>query len=95
MKELSKDELLGYLEGWYCMSVPQYEEIDKQAYKQIRQLIENQPEVDEKFIEKWANRFERIQWNSGEFYVPLIQQLLREAGVKITLQSNKRKKKAG
>lgn len=68
-KELSKEELIGRLDTMLirtCADYDEYEsgqlaeegkELIRQAYRQIRQLIKNQPEVTRKFVEKW---FEKI-----------------------------------
>lgn len=97
MKGLSKEELLGYLEGWYCMSTPKCEEIEKQAYKQIRQLIEvcyecdyfqknmelYKPEVDESELrEKINTAIENFNLAVDKVFEQ-IKSLLQEAGVKV------------
>ncbi|MHA1225199.1 MAG: hypothetical protein ACTSPV_00485 [Candidatus Hodarchaeales archaeon] len=53
MEKLSKDELLEQLKSWK-MAIEEewmdWNDNDEQAYQQIYQLIENQPEVDEEII---------------------------------------------
>lgn len=88
---MNKGALLLYFEeAWRSSLIGTYENEEmKQAYKQIKSLIENQPEVDEEFIEKWADEIEQQGWKRFgapiKFmdYHDLITHLLQEAGVKI------------
>jgi len=78
MKELSKEELLLQLELIH-------ECIDYQAYQQIRQLIENQPEVDVEFIRKYVDKF---GYYTFHYSFTILRKMLHEAGVKIKGGSN-------
>ena len=79
---LRKDELLEWLgeeNDYHPYNNLFDDEFNLQAWRQIRQMIENWPEVDEVFVEKW-----RAEFVSG-FEAPEdnIIQMLTEAGVKI------------
>ena len=96
MKELSKEELLKLLlDNWrqvYDKKEKTLKLHDEQAYEQIRQLIENQPEVDIIFIDKWvASIFLSLEHyiqendiNEANNQLEIhLRELLQEAGVKI------------
>jgi len=94
--KLSKEELLNYLEiCWFSIGAS-YEKA-RQAYQQIRQLIENQPEVDITFIDKWVGSIflsleHYIQENdtteANNQLETHLRKLLQEAGVKTRRESN-------
>jgi len=85
MKELSKKELIGWLEQikfWYTREIKTEE--DEQVYQQIRRILEEKPKVTRKwlnkqvdFLIKGANKYE---WQ--EFYSH-IENMLAEAGVEV------------
>jgi len=80
MSELSKDELL---EEFSCLMARWGGLIGKemQAYKQLKALIQNQPEVDKEFIEEWSYN---LEWkDKDELRDELIERMLTEAGIKI------------
>jgi len=82
MSKLSNKELLIWLknaEHERLIYMPKYTlEQERQAYLQIKDLIQNQPEVDEAFMKKWSDIL------FGEKYVDFdIVEMLKEAGVKI------------
>jgi len=96
MRELSKEELWDECALAFNMALEKasrayhwrYERIH-QAKKQIRQLIENQPGVDEEFIEKWIDKLGvkvRQRWNDDYYVNPSkedLKQMLKEAGIRI------------
>lgn len=93
MKELSKEELLKVIDadirvGEKIIFSQEDNRVVKaverriQAYKQIRQLIESQPEVDEEFIKHLAGELFYTDWSlSG--YEDRIREMFKEAGLKI------------
>jgi len=98
MKEQGKNVLLEKLKDWRWAvqhghtkrrDFRNWHDDDEQAYQQIRQLIENQPGVDEEFIEKWIDKLKikvRQRWNDDYYVNPSkedLKQMLKEAGLKI------------
>jgi len=87
MKKLSKEELLSWLgqKNDYQAKNPLFNsDLNSKAREQIRQLIQNQPEVDEKFIEDWILKLS--DWREKKIKFSCLQillQILIEAGVKI------------
>ena len=71
MSELSKERLPEILKDWFENFGWAFKE-DKEAYQQLKELIQNQPEVDEAFMKKWSDIL------FGD-----IVEMLKEAGVKI------------
>lgn len=47
------------------------------------QLEQKKPEVDEEFVEKWADKFDGIAQEGLIIDIDLLKQMLREAGVKV------------
>jgi len=98
MKELSKEELIDRLDTMLIRTCADYDkcesgqlaeegkELIRQAYQQLRQLIENQLKVDEKFIEKWEEYIYDVD-NYSELDITtrrdIIKKILRDAGVQI------------
>jgi len=86
MKKLNKEKLLEWVDRaaslWPDTPMPE----ERQAYKQIRQLIESQPEVDEEFIEKWEEYIYDVD-DYSELDITtrkdIIKKILRDAGVQI------------
>lgn len=58
-KELSKDELLRWLKNMFHSSPPlpikTWLPIDRRAYKQIRKIIQQKPEIDDMYVNKRLN----------------------------------------
>ena len=81
MSELSKERLLEILKDWFENFDWAFKE-DKQAYQQLKELIQNQPEVDEGFIRNWG---ERIYCNrkSIRSINTNLRDMFQETGVKI------------
>jgi len=94
MSELSKERLLEILKDWFENFDWAFKE-DKQAYQQLKELIQNQPEVDEGFIEKWESKLgvkvrqrptRTRRWSNDYYVTPskaVLKRMLKEAGVKI------------
>ena len=57
-----------------------WSEEDEEMFQAIRDLIENGPEVDRKFVRRWANSLNFAMYADAE-YKRLIKLMLREAGV--------------
>jgi len=97
MKEQGKNVLLGKLKDWRWAvqhghtkrrDFRNWHDDDEQAYQEICQLIENQPEVTRKFVEKW---FDKINYGIPVgFTVPITYLIafLKEAGVEIREEGN-------
>jgi len=92
MKELSKEELWDECALAFNIALEKasrayhwrYERIH-QAKKQIRHLIENQPEVDVEFIRKYVDKF---GYYTFHYSFTILRKMLHEAGVKIKGGSN-------
>lgn len=88
MKEMSKEELLEWLDTVTCNIVLVKEE---QAYKQIRKLIEGKPKVTREFVEEWVVACQQLYVNNcgciwNRFLLSLSVQLkgmLQDAGVEV------------
>ena len=100
MKELSKEELLAVIDtdikaGEKIISSQKDIKVIKaverriQAYRQIRQLIESQPEVDEEFVERWRRKLQEIANSMISLEFDHIAELLQEAGVRIRSKNEK------
>jgi len=56
----------------------------RQAHQQIKDLIQNQPEVDEEFVEDWILRLSDWRERKVKFScLQIILQILIEAGIKV------------
>lgn len=89
-KELKKEELLEWLHRFYgdWIHYPNQSVLTQeasQAYQQIKSLIENQPEVDEKKLIECALRFESAR-TIGKDIVESLKEAFIEAGVKVMNQ---------
>jgi len=86
MKELSKEELIKWHKRIWKTRISFGDRVffeEEQAYKQIHQLIESQPEVTRKFVEKW---FDKINYGipvGSTIPITCLIDFLKEAGVKI------------
>ena len=94
MKELNKDEILDWFERFKSILTLGgiWNRRSEQIYRQVRQLIENQPEVDVIFIDKWvASIFLSLEHyiqendiNEANNQLEIhLRELLQEAGVRI------------
>ena len=98
-KMLSKEELLKWLENIVnhsCVLGITHPHLathptnnDDQAYVQLKQMIENQPEVGETILDDWAREIADILWDKTKYSDRINflrkkgKKLLAEAGVKI------------
>jgi len=82
---LNKNELLDWLEEVKNLFIKAdiWSDRSEKICQQIRQLIENQPEVTRKFVEKW---FEKINYGipvGSTVPITYLIDFLKEAGVKM------------
>ena len=82
---LSKEKMSDYFEQvWEAATIGDTWRLNKEAklfYDEFHRLIESQPEVDEKFIEKWSYD---LEWeDKDELRNDLIPKMLREIPIRI------------
>src|SRR4030067_1291711 len=90
--EVSKKKMLSSLQEWRDRLIEdnrasestdfwnEEENRDQTMYLAIRALIENGPEVDEEFVERWRRKLQQQYGSLAGFEYADIEEMLREAG---------------